>query len=358
MPSSDLEQGAMNKEAALQDQELADASLATFSSSSSSSASPKTSPLARPGAMTLQHRQLTETSQKYDHGNKGYLDEVERAMREMDQENRGYLDTSKVYLLMQTLQDEQKKSAQLMDTLQHESKKAMQLKRGLAIMVAMALLLAVANIGVSFAAARLAKDTQIAPYSGDLVSLSTGQTVGTTPKINAIQFYPFNTNSSSNRRLRDLATTEVCGKASSTATCTVQGQMDYASAVKLYQQFCPQWTPYLNSGIATSVLCTGGVGQVLLQCNNRNSVVLGGTYLPPGSPTVAAGAATFPASGTGYTAQQNVAAANAASFGAASCIQEFSMGLYCPASGSDTTCLVFAAWEQAVCNGLAVQVCG
>lgn len=329
-----------------------------------------TTSTSRPDALKLHERRLTETSQKYDRGNKGYLDETEQALRRLDSQNLGYLDPSKVYVIMQSLQEEQKKSAQLMDTLQHESKKALQLKRALAIMIAMALLLAVANIGVSFAAARLAKDTRIAPYSGDLVSLSTGQTVGTTPKTSAIAIFPYievGTNGTSassgssgrRRRLRELATNAVCSRASSTATCTVQGQMDYASAVKLYQQFCPQWTPYLSSGIATSVLCTGGVNSVVLQCNGSTSVILGGAYLPAGSPTVTGSSVIFPASGIGYTAQQNVAAANAASFGAASCVQEFSMGMYCDPTATVATeqCLIMAAWETAVCNGLSVQLC-
>jgi len=41
-------------------------------------------------------RNLTETSRKYDRGNKGFLTETERALRRMDSQNKGFIDQDKV----------------------------------------------------------------------------------------------------------------------------------------------------------------------------------------------------------------------------------------------------------------------
>jgi len=44
-------------------------------------------------------RCLTEVSRKYDHGDKGYLNETEQALRRMDSQNKGYIDQDKVWTL-------------------------------------------------------------------------------------------------------------------------------------------------------------------------------------------------------------------------------------------------------------------
>ena len=44
-------------------------------------------------------RCLTEVSRKYDHGDKGYLNETEQALRRMDTQNKGFIDQDKVWAL-------------------------------------------------------------------------------------------------------------------------------------------------------------------------------------------------------------------------------------------------------------------
>jgi len=121
---------------------------------------------------------LSVVSQQYDRGNKGYLDPTESMLRQMDEENRGYLDVHKVYELMVTLQSEQKK--------------AMNLKRIVVVLAVFSLLLALSNIGTSFAAAMLAKDLSVSQdgdgSSNDLKVRLTGVRAGTTPKIDIYNF--------------------------------------------------------------------------------------------------------------------------------------------------------------------------
>jgi hypothetical protein len=128
-----------------------------------------------------QQRRLSTISKKFDIDGKGYLDETERALRRLDSQNTGTLDVHKVYDLMRGLQTAQRSNVELMETLQNESRRNGTLRRGIILLFAFTILLSLANIGTSFAAARLAKDTQISSL-GDLQSSSTGVRLGTTSK--------------------------------------------------------------------------------------------------------------------------------------------------------------------------------
>jgi hypothetical protein len=108
-------------------------------------------------------QRLSVTSAAYDVDGDGVLDDAERAMRDMDTDNRGYLTNDKVYNVMQ----QQMK-------LQQE---VFGLKRMSLLLIGVILLLSLATLGTSFAAATLAKDTNV--VDGNFVMKSSGSVVGT-----------------------------------------------------------------------------------------------------------------------------------------------------------------------------------
>jgi len=106
---------------------------------------------------------LSLVSKQYDIRNEGQLDETERKMRAMDREGRGYISNEQVYLI---LQDQSRMQKALLTA-----------KRLLIFFAALLIILAVANIGIAFAAAKLAKDTNV---QGDvLVVKGTDNSVAT-----------------------------------------------------------------------------------------------------------------------------------------------------------------------------------
>lgn len=116
---------------------------------------------------------LSEVSKQFDRDGKGYLDETELALRRMDSQNLGYLTVHKVYSIMQSLQTEQKKSAQLLRALDRQQKESLFLKKGILGLCVFAVLLALSNIGTSFAAAKLAKEVVVSTETGDLNNIAT-----------------------------------------------------------------------------------------------------------------------------------------------------------------------------------------
>ena len=106
---------------------------------------------------------LSIISQKYDIDGDGQLDEAEQALRDMDTENKGYLTNDKVYKVMV----EQMK-------LQQD---VFSLKRLATIFLVVILFLSLATLGTSFAAATLAKDTDV--KNGVLVVKDGSDTVAT-----------------------------------------------------------------------------------------------------------------------------------------------------------------------------------
>lgn len=105
---------------------------------------------------------LSQVSQQYDRGNKGYLDPTEKQLRAMDSQNLGHLDINKVYKLMEDFKAEQQK--------------AVTLRRVVIALSIFAVLLTLVNIGTSFAAARLAQQVKTTPES-DFVDINTGERV-------------------------------------------------------------------------------------------------------------------------------------------------------------------------------------
>jgi len=132
--------------------------------SSSSGGGGRSSP---PKMTSPEQRTLSKVSRSYDRGDKGYLDDYERKMRSLDKSNRGHLSNDTVYDILRESVDVQKK---------------MVTQRWLIIgLTAFAVLLALANVGTSFAAATLAKDTEVTP-TGELANKNNHERVATTAK--------------------------------------------------------------------------------------------------------------------------------------------------------------------------------
>lgn len=274
----------------------------------------------------------SEVSRLYDRGAKGYLDETELALRQMDHHGKGHLDLDTVYSIMQALREEQKLSAKLMDTIRREHKSAIALKKGIIGLCFFAVLLAVANIGTSFAAASLAKETSVS--SGDLVSLNDGVRIGTTSKLVEVAMKPVQDATRRMLKKEMLA----CEDSGTTRTCSVQGEMDYIDAVWLYRQFCPSWP------LSTKCNVSGGVSEVLLNCNGVTSSIFGGSKLPNGSPVVDESGYTytiFPTQKKGYQSRQTLFSSQEDM--PDGCDQDFTMGMYCQTDRSP--CLVFAYFD-------------
>lgn len=120
---------------------------------------------------------MSIVSKKYDRNQKGYLDSTEMTLRQLDTENKGHLDVDKVYDIMKELRAEQKNN--------------MSLKKIIYALSAFSVLLCLANIGTSFAAAVLAKDSSVNTHTFDLNVKGTDHRVGVTSKSNVVNWnYP------------------------------------------------------------------------------------------------------------------------------------------------------------------------
>jgi len=102
---------------------------------------------------------LSVVSRQYDRGGKGYLDKTEQKLRSYDRDNDGRLGLEEVYALMQDFQE-----------TQHQ---ALTLKWVVIALSGFAVLLCLANVGTSFAAATLAKDVTTSP-DGRMVGTKEG----------------------------------------------------------------------------------------------------------------------------------------------------------------------------------------
>jgi hypothetical protein len=116
-----------------------------------------------PSALKSTSKGLSKVSVMYDIDGDGKLDPSEMAMRELDTDNRGYLTNEQVYKVML----EQMR-------LQRE---VFGLKRMSVVFVCIMFLLSLATLGTSFAAASLAKDTNV--KNGILVVKGGDGVVGT-----------------------------------------------------------------------------------------------------------------------------------------------------------------------------------
>jgi len=318
----------------------------------------------------LVRKGLTEVSAMFDRNGKGYLDDTERALRRMDSTDRGYLGIDKVCVIFESLQAEQERSSQLLEALRTESKKSLNLKMAVIALTAFSILLALANVGTSFAVATMVKDTQVS--HGDLMAKDTGFRVGTTPKLAILEM---NSIEDEGRRRHLQATVGlICEQNAETITaadglsnytekeCALQGVIDMSIADALHQQLTEQ-------------------DRVVLSCNLQQSVVNGVLALPTGTPgkfTMGSGDYTvdykmYPTTNPDkkYDALQRVfvpASSNAVGLtrsmqraGSYYCDAQFELGIYCPMelkNGKQQECLVMTAYEPTdACPSLPI-ICG
>lgn len=200
---------------------------------------------------------LSVVSQQYDRTQKGYLDSTELHMRTMDTENAGHLDINKVYEIMKELRAEQKNS--------------MTLRKIIYALSGFAVLLALANIGTSFVAATLAKESHVDSTTHDLVDKNTGDRVGTTDKIDVVQLFerpPYfdpEDDNDQRRHLRRLHNIDVDPTLTNATTGTAE--ISQAGAIDMYGKLCSGFDEAaydrIKSGTDTVASCdafaTGGV---------------------------------------------------------------------------------------------------
>lgn len=330
----------------------------------------------------LVRRGLTEVSAMFDRNGKGYLDETERALRRMDSQDRGYLGIDKVCVIFESLQAEQERSSHLLEALREENKKSLSLKRAVIALTFFTLLLALANVGTSFAISNLVKDTQV--EHGDLMVKGTNVRVGTTSRLAV-----FEMNSIDHERRRHLQANAglICetmaetllfpnGTASHTEKeCSLQGLIKLDVAEDIHEQL-------------------ENVDRVLLTCNGKKSTLWGGSDLPEGSPAdVPMGTMNMTVFPDGsnpnekYTAVQRVyvpaqpfrpavpgqaaqpelgiaavpaqrAVAPKPSF---NCNAQYELAMYCPSellNGQHQECLVMSAYQPTPACPTAPIVCG
>lgn len=200
---------------------------------------------------------LSVVSQQYDRTQKGYLDSTELHMRKMDTENAGHLDIDKVYEIMKELRAEQKNS--------------MTLRKVIYALSGFAVLLALANIGTSFAAATLAKESSVDSHTHDLVDKDTGDRVGTTDKIDVFEiwerpsFLDPDDDNDQRRHLRRLHNVYVDPTLTNATTGTAS--ISEAGAIEMYGKLCAGFDQAafnrIKSGADEAASCaafaTGGV---------------------------------------------------------------------------------------------------
>lgn len=149
-----------------------------------SSISPGDEAQAPSAAASSGKQRLSTVSKMYEIRNDGELDEAELAMRRMDTSGRGYLTNEKVYQLMQ-------------DHVQTQ-RKLFQFKRVIIGLTVLVLILALSNLGTSFAAAILSKDTttkaeettdgeEKIEFGADLIDKKTREKVGTQTASDSIE---------------------------------------------------------------------------------------------------------------------------------------------------------------------------
>lgn len=117
---------------------------------------------------------LSTIGTKYDVGNKGFLTDAEKEMRARDVENIGHLSNAQV-------------SAIVGETLSLRDKTD-RLKIFVGILSCAVVTLALSNLGTAFAAAILAKDTQVDSSTGQLQAKGTGAPVTTQSMGNTESF--------------------------------------------------------------------------------------------------------------------------------------------------------------------------
>lgn len=156
---------------------------------------------------------LSTVSKMYDINGDGELDEAERAMRDLDRTGRGYLTNEKVYELMN---DHLK--------MQKDLFRFKKIVIGLAIFV---VLLTLSNLGTSFAAAYLAKDTTTND-NNELVDTTSNEAVSTQTTFDTFDYSRAYVYENGTRR-------RLCTKKNGVYTCDTDSylEMPYSEGVRM-----------------------------------------------------------------------------------------------------------------------------
>ena len=275
----------------------------------------------------LVRRGLTEVSAMFDRTGKGYLDETERALRRMDSQDRGFLGIDKVCLIFESLQQEQERSSQLLEALRTESKKSLNLKKGVIALSVFTILLALANVGTSFAVSKLVKDMQASP-TGDLTSTSSGERLGTTAKLVSIEMDSLD--DERRRRLQQdqfFLCEQMNGNGDVEKTCELQGVMTLNKARALQNNL-------------------KDVEVMQLVCNNKRSKLFGGTNLEGTPSKVDMGGTDYVVFPDGSNTNSKYEGMQMVQGNGRSCQAHFQMAIYCPSglvNGQQQECLVMTS---------------
>lgn len=269
--------------------------------------------------------------------------------------NDALLEPNQVFHIMTALQEEQQRSTELMDTIRSEHKKAVSLRRLVAGLTVFVVLLAVANIGTSFVAARLAQDIRTSA-NRDLTNTA-GERLGMTSKEVEVSMRSIadingqlrlEHGSARHRHLQDAANL-VCGDDNN---CSLQGMMKMDDVVALYRNFCPLWPNAEN-------VCKGeGVNHLNLNCNGVRSTIHGGIWLPPAGPaldTYSWSWMMFPNDQQAFFATEIIFDPFLGRF-QEPCELPYRLTLACETNLND--CAVFASFDVDACPGSAPSICG
>lgn len=182
--------GGGNSSAGADDEGMVTPTNAAISSSTTFGTNSNHSAAAAGGACPSVSKSLSVVSKQYDRTGKGYLDETEQRMRELDRSGKGHLNNAVVYDLMKDSMEVQKK---------------MVTQRWLLIgLTFFSVVLALSNMATGFAAATLAKDTEVSSTTYNLVVKGhPDQLVGTAAKSEQFTFGTVVENESERRRRLD-----------------------------------------------------------------------------------------------------------------------------------------------------------
>lgn len=291
---------------------------------------------------------LSDASRLFDRQGKGYLDSTERALRQLDTDNDGLLTIHNVYDIMKSLQDSQKLSNDLMESLRVEQKKAVTLKKAVLVLVCLAMFLSLANIATSFAAARLAKDTDVSS-TGDLVLKGTESRVGTTDKIVDLSIQPLT--EETRRRLQAKGGFDWCAPqvSANKKYCRAQGLLDFGLARDMYRQFCPS----LKGIGGKCPNLKGGVRELSISCNGIASTIYGGNKLPMQGPTKFPDKTVwFPTVSASTTSAPTTYSGVVQVFDpvTTTCAQKFSAAIICDQDTPKAECIYFANMQAPYCT--------
>lgn len=165
----------------------------------------------------------------YDVDGDGELNDAELAMRGMDQSGRGYITNDKVYKMMQDQIEVQKQ--------------LFRVKRVMFVLLALVVILALSNLGTSFAAASLAKDTTTSS-NAEIIDKKTDEGLSTQSSSASIEIQRTAITSEGGRTL--------CNKDGGDVGCTLSETE--GSILTMNKRMCKQLFKQCNRGNTVTLM--------------------------------------------------------------------------------------------------------